>query len=114
VAICPNVGWVKDFADGQTMLDPTFDGKNILPENNSNWSQLNDPKINDEMAKAKLLTSPDDRAKAWAQIDKDVTAQAPAVPWLWDKTPVIVSSNVNPVASLANGGVLDLNFVSLK
>ena len=30
VAVCPNVGWLKDFADAQTMLDPTFNGKNIF------------------------------------------------------------------------------------
>ena len=42
VAICPNVGWIRDFADGQTMLSPTFAGKNILEQGNSNWPQLND------------------------------------------------------------------------
>ena len=30
VAICPNVGWIRDFADGQPVLSPTFAGKNIL------------------------------------------------------------------------------------
>ena len=30
VALCPNVGWFKDFADPQSMLDATFNGKNIL------------------------------------------------------------------------------------
>jgi hypothetical protein len=55
VAICPNVGWLKDFADGQTMLDPTFNGKNILEQGNSNWAQLNDPAINKAMDDAELL-----------------------------------------------------------
>src|SRR5918995_5684138 len=27
VAICPNVGWIKDFNDGQSILDPTFNGE---------------------------------------------------------------------------------------
>ena len=26
--VCPNVGWLKDFNDGQSMLDPTFNGDN--------------------------------------------------------------------------------------
>ena len=34
------------------MLDPTFNGANILPENNSNWPQLNDPAINTAIDKA--------------------------------------------------------------
>ena len=41
--ICPNVGWLPDFHEPQTILDPTFNGKNIVPVNNSNWPQLNDP-----------------------------------------------------------------------
>ena len=28
-----------------------------------------------------------------------MTAQAPAIPWIWDKTPLIQSANVNGVAS---------------
>jgi len=113
VQICPNVGWIKDFSDGQTLLDPTFNGKNILPQNNSNWSMLNDPKINAEMNKAETLNDPDQRAQAWARADKDITAQAPAVPWIWDKTPLIASNNVNAVASLYNSQ-WDLSWTSLK
>ena len=29
--VCPNVGWLKDFNDGQAMLDPTFNGANDRP-----------------------------------------------------------------------------------
>ena len=32
VAICPNVSWGKDFGDAQTILDPTFNGDNIIPQ----------------------------------------------------------------------------------
>ena len=28
-AICPNVGWLPDFHEPQTILDSTFNGKNI-------------------------------------------------------------------------------------
>ena len=101
VAICPNVGWNKDFADGQTMLDPTFNGKNILPQGNSNWPQLNDKTINDAMDKAELLPK-EQRPAAWANVDKMLVDQAPVVPWIWDKTPLIESANVNGVASQSN------------
>jgi peptide/nickel transport system substrate-binding protein len=114
VAVCPNVGWVPDFAEGQPSLDPTFNGKLILDVNNSNWSQLDDPEINRAMDKAELLTEPAARAKAWGDIDRQITAQAPAVPWLWDNQPLLMSHDVNAVASQANGGQLDLNFSSLK
>jgi peptide/nickel transport system substrate-binding protein len=113
VAICPNVGWLKDFADPQTYLDPTFNGENILPQNNSNWSQLNDKSINEEMDNAKLLTDPAERAKAWAEIDKKITALAPAVNWIWDKTENIESSNVNGVIDQDNA-LWALAYTSLK
>jgi peptide/nickel transport system substrate-binding protein len=101
VAICPNVGWNKDFSDGQTMLSPTFNGKNIIPEGNSNWPQLDDPQINKAIDDAELLPK-DQRPAAWAAIDKMVVAQAAALPWLWDKTPLIRSANVNGVVAEDN------------
>jgi peptide/nickel transport system substrate-binding protein len=113
VAICPNVGWLKDFADPQTYLDPTFNGENILPANNSNWSQLNDKAINEEMNKAELLIDPAERAKAWAEIDKKITEQAPAINWIWDKSEQIESSNVNGVIDEINA-VWALAYTSLK
>jgi peptide/nickel transport system substrate-binding protein len=113
VAICPNVGWLKDFSDAQTYLDPTFNGENILQTGNSNWSQLNDKALNAEMDKAKLLTDPAERAKAWGEIDKKITELAPAVDWVWDKDPLIRSPNVVGVASQYNGQ-WDLAFTSVK
>ncbi len=112
VAVCPNVGWIKDFADGQTVLDPTFNGKNILDQGNSNWPQLNDPAINKAMDDAEILPA-EKRAAAWGAIDKQVTGLAVAIPWLWDKQAILESSNVNGVATQFNAQ-WDLNFTSLK
>ena len=36
-------GWLQDFADPQTMLDPIFNGDNILQVGNNNWPELNVP-----------------------------------------------------------------------
>jgi peptide/nickel transport system substrate-binding protein len=113
VAICPSVGWQKDFADPQTVLDPTFNGANILPTNNSNWPQLNDPAINSAMTKAETIIDPQQRAVAWGKIDDMVTAAAPGVLWLWDKGPMIQSKNVNGVINKENAA-WDLSFTSLK
>jgi peptide/nickel transport system substrate-binding protein len=113
VAICPNVGWLKDFSDAQTYLDPTFNGENILQTGNSNWSQLNDKALNKMMDDSKTVTDPAERAKTWGEIDKKLTELAPAVDWVWDKTPLIRSPDVNGVAS-ADNGQWDLAFTSLK
>ena len=113
VAICPNVSWGKDFADAQTILDPTFNGKNIVQAGNSNWPELNDPKINDAMDKAEVLTDPKQRAEAWGKIDDMVTAAAPAVPWIWDKQALMRSADVNGAVSEFNS-MWDLSWTSLK
>jgi peptide/nickel transport system substrate-binding protein len=113
VAICPNVSWGKDFADAQTILDPTFNGKNIVQAGNSNWPELNDPKINAAMDKAEVLTDPKQRAEAWGKIDDMVTAAAPAVPWIWDKQALIRSGDVNGAVSEFNS-MWDLSWTSLK
>jgi peptide/nickel transport system substrate-binding protein len=111
--ICPNVGWIKDFNDGQPILDPTFNGNNILPSNNSNWPLLDDKAINDAMAKAQLINDPAERAQAWGDIDTMIMEQAPVVPWVWDNQPNIESADVAGVINLFNAN-WDLAFTSLK
>jgi len=113
VVICPNVGWLKDFADPQTILDPTFNGKNIVDVNNSNWPQLNVASINSAMDSAEVVVGADARNKAWASIDRQITAQAPAIPWIWDDTANIRSTNVAGVINKFNSN-WDLSFTSLK
>jgi peptide/nickel transport system substrate-binding protein len=113
VAVCPNVGWGRDFADGQAFLDATFNGDHITPVGNSNVSQLDVPGINDAMDRASTVTDPAARAAAWGQVDREITAQAPAVPLVWDKVSMASSADVHAVAN-PNLGVWDFSFTSLK
>ncbi len=111
--VCPNVGWLKDFNDGQSMLDPTFNGDNVVPENNSNWPQLDVPEINDAINEAKLIVDIDDRNQAWGDIDTMINEQAPAIPFIWDDQANIQSADVTGVINKANAN-WDLSFTSLK
>jgi peptide/nickel transport system substrate-binding protein len=111
--VCPTVGWIKDFNNGQAILDVPFNGENIVSSNNSNWPQLNDKAINKAMDKAKLISDPAEQAAAWGKIDDDVTAQAPAIPWIWDNQANISSSDVAVVINKFNA-VTDLSFTSLE
>jgi peptide/nickel transport system substrate-binding protein len=113
VAVCPNVGWTRDFADGQTFLDPTFNGEHITPVGNANVSQLDVPAVNSAIEHARTLTDPSARADAWGEVDRAITAQAPAVPLVWDKVPMASSADVNAVPN-ENLGVWDFSFTSLK
>ena len=89
------MGWLKDFADPETLLGPVFNGKNILDESNSNFSLLDEPDLNKMMDEAESLTDPDERSQAWGEIDTAITEQAPGIPYLWDKQPMLRSKNVN-------------------
>jgi peptide/nickel transport system substrate-binding protein len=111
--VCPNVGFIKDFFDPQTMLDPTFNGEAIAPANNYNWPLLDVPEINRAMSEAQLLQEPAERAEAWGEIDTMVTEQAPAIPYIWDNQANIQSGDVAGVINLFNAQ-WDLSFTSLK
>lgn len=114
VAICPTLGWGKDFFDAQSMVDPIFNGKNITQSGNVNTAQANDPKFNAQMDKAEELTDPTQRAQAWGQLDKDLTGQVFYVVWLWDNEVNFTSTNVKGVQNSFNGNAWDLTYSSLK
>jgi len=112
--ICPNVGWLADFHEPQTLLDPTFNGKNIIPTNNSNWPLLNDPAINKLMSKAEVELNPETRYKEWGHIDDLITETAAAVPWIWEQFPTLYSSKVTHASELWNEGGPDVSFMAVK
>ena len=110
---CPNFGWLKDFNDGQSMFDPTFNGENIVPENNSNASLLDDKALNKAIDKAKLIDDPAERNQAWADVDHQVMALAPVIPYIWDNQANIASADVAGVVNKFNAN-WDLAYTSLK
>jgi len=112
-AVCPSVGWLKDFADPETLLGPVFKGANILDVGNSNFAQLNNPEIDAMMDKAEILSEPDERNKAWGEIDKAITEQAASIPWLWDTQPLLRAEDTNGVVNQANAA-WDLTWTSIK
>jgi peptide/nickel transport system substrate-binding protein len=113
VAICPNLGWGPDFFASQSMIDPLFNGANIVPNGNVNSAQVDDPKLNTAIEKAKTITDPGASAKAWAALDKQVTDQSYFVAWLWDNDVGLESKDVKGVTSRFNSGDWDLAFSSL-
>jgi peptide/nickel transport system substrate-binding protein len=111
--VCPSVGWLKDFQDAQSMLDPTFNGENIVEQNNSNWPLLDVPEINAAMDEAAVINDPEERAQAWGEVDRMITEQAPAVPYVWDNQANVRSADVAGVINLFNAN-WDLSFTSLE
>ncbi len=114
IDVCPSVGWIADFADPQTVLDITFNGKFINATGNVNWPQLNNPKINAAMTAAESVKGVSARASAWAKIDEEVVENAAAVPFDWDKQANIEGSEVHGVGDLWDVGEWDYSWTSLK
>jgi peptide/nickel transport system substrate-binding protein len=113
VSVCPSVGWLQDFSDPQTMLDPTFNGENIIPSQNSNWPELDVAAINKKIDAAKLVTDPAERAQAWADVNHDIVAEAPAIPYMWDYQSIAASPNVRGVQN-GYSTTWDWNFTSIR
>jgi peptide/nickel transport system substrate-binding protein len=107
-----NVAFGKDFADPQSLLDPTFNGARVTQAITSNYSMLDDKAINSAMAEA-TTSAGADRDRAWAQINRMVAEQAPAIPWVWDKYALIESNDVAGVTN-AYFNSWDFSFTSLK
>jgi peptide/nickel transport system substrate-binding protein len=114
ITVCPSVGWIADFADPQTVLNITFNGKFINETGNVNWSQANNPTINSAMTSGESVQGKAARATAWAKIDEQIVEQALAVPFDWDKQANIEGSSVAGVGDLWDVGEWDYSWTSLK
>jgi peptide/nickel transport system substrate-binding protein len=114
IDVCPSSGWIRDFNDPLTTLYVPFNGAAIVPTNNSNWSQLNDPAINAAMTKASLIVDPTASAEAWGKIDEMLVNTAAALPEEFDNQPNIESKDVAGVNALWDVGEYDFDFTSLK
>jgi peptide/nickel transport system substrate-binding protein len=114
IDVCPSVGWIADFADAQTVLNITFNGKFISSTGNVNWSQSNVPSLNNQMTAAESVQGKQARATAWAKVDEEVVKHALAVPFDWDKQANVEGSTVHGVGQLWNVGAWDYSWTSLK
>lgn len=115
IDVCPNVGWIADFGDPQAVLDVPFNG-NLIAKNgtNSNWGLVNHPQINAAMEVAGKVVGEKARGEAWAKIDRELVAEAVAIPYQWTKEPYVESKDVAGVGQLWNSGTWDYSFTSLK
>jgi peptide/nickel transport system substrate-binding protein len=113
IHVCPALGWFRDFPDPETIIDPLFNGRNIHAHGNNNLAQLDDPAVNRAIDAAKGLVDPQERARAWAAIDRQVVDLAPVVAVFWPRSVSIRSADVQGAASWLYGGTWDITFTGL-
>lgn len=113
IDVCPSIGWIRDFADPLTVLYETFYGPAIVPTNNSNFGQVNNPQVNAAIHQAALVVDPAARYQAWANVDKLLVNHAVAIPGYFSNQAQIESNNVRGVNDLWNIGTWDFAYTSL-
>jgi peptide/nickel transport system substrate-binding protein len=113
IHMCPLFGWYRDFPDAETVIDPLFNGANILPHGNNNVAQLNMAPINHAIEDAKALIDPQARAQAWAAIDRQLVDLAPGVVLFYPRVAAIRSRNVTGQVNRLLGGIWDLSFTAV-
>jgi peptide/nickel transport system substrate-binding protein len=113
INVCPSAGWTEDFPDPYAALFVPFSGKAIVPVNNSNWPLLNDPAVNRAIDNAAAINNPSQRYTAFAQADKMIVDDAPAVPEVWVNSALLEGSNVHGVLDAWNAD-WDLSFSSAR
>ncbi len=112
-AIGVGVGWIKDFQDPETLIAPIFPSSTIRPAGNVNWSQLRSDAVDEAVKKAQDAPAGPDRNQAWADANKAIVNEAPAILTTWDDNINLQSKNVAGVMSSYNAS-WDLSFTSLK
>jgi peptide/nickel transport system substrate-binding protein len=108
------VGWGADWTSGSTVVPPLFDGKQIKPAGNQNYSQLNDPEINNKMYDIEKMTDNDKAQKAWADLEQEILKKdAPIVPIYYRKSRIMHGSKVSCVYNHPYYNAYDLSSCSV-
>ncbi|MEV1023894.1 ABC transporter substrate-binding protein [Streptomyces sp. NPDC050264] len=87
-------GWGQDWADGNTVFPPSYDGS-AIQDGGSNYSHVNDKHVNSEIARIQLIADAAERAKEYAKLSDYISKKInPAAPIYYTKVFQIAGSNV--------------------
>ncbi|WP_308407183.1 ABC transporter substrate-binding protein [Streptomyces sp. APSN-46.1] len=77
--------WGADWPSGLTVIPPVFDGRTVA-DGASNYSMVNDRRINRRIDSIQAMTDPQEAAAAWMQLSDFIAKQVvPAVPTVYYK-----------------------------
>ncbi|MGP3980146.1 ABC transporter substrate-binding protein [Streptomyces sp. KR80] len=109
-------GWCPDYPSGSTFLPFVFDGRYIKEKGNSgNHSLFRDKATMHRMDEIAAMTDIKEADKAWQQLDGEILQQAPAVPVLMRRWPLVLGTNIaGAYGQTSFGGQLDYATVGLK
>ena len=87
--------WFQDYPHPNDFFQPLLAGESILPTNNTNLSEIDDPKLNDKIAKLGEEPLGPDQEGEYAALDKGYMEQAPWAPYGNRTVSTFVSSAVD-------------------
>ena len=104
-------GWAADWPDGWGFFYYIVDGGAISPAGNTNLSQLNDPVVNDLLAKMAATNDDATRNSYTSQIDMQVMRDAAVLPGVYARSllyrsPSLTNVYVQPYYGMYNYAVL--------
>lgn len=107
-------GWGQDWPSASTVIPPSYDGT-TLQDGSSDYSHINDPKVNAAIAAAQKITDPAAAQKAWTAIHHDIVERInPAAPVYFTKVFQIFGSNVGGLRYSSDSSYVDVTRVFLK
>jgi len=106
-------GWGQDWSSPSTVVTPVYDGT-LVYDGASNYSHINDPKVNDLIQKA-LTQQPEEAAKTWEEAHHYIVEKInPAAPMYYSKQLQLFGSNIGGARYSTNSSYIDINDVFLK
>lgn len=87
-------GWFADYPDPSNFLDVLFNGSRIAETDCNNVAFLNNPAINQLLDAAAINMNADERTKILREAEKLLMADAPWVPLVNERVPVLVNSRL--------------------
>ena len=107
-------GWAADWPDGYGFFYYITDGATIAPTGNYNVSELNDPVVNNLLAKYGTTTDQATRNSYTAQIDMQVMKDAAILPEVYAKSLLYRSPQLTNVFVQAYYGMYNYSELGLK
>ncbi|SOB81345.1 ABC transporter substrate-binding protein [Streptomyces sp. 1331.2] len=108
-------GWSPDWPGASTYLPIVFDGRLITAQGNNNYAQYDSPTVDAQIDTIAAMGDPAAAQAAYGQLAEQIMRDAPVVPFLWDKAPILVGPNVTGAyGQVAYVGRLDLVSLGLR
>lgn len=108
-------GWGSDWPSGVTIIPPLYDGRQIAPAGNQNFSYIDMPDMNARMDSISLITDLTEAGRKWAELDRDImTKYAPIVPLTYERNFSLVGPRVGGAFLSSPYGAVALTNIHVK